>query len=297
MKPHLAQRKRVRHIALRARRLVYNTLVGSYRAIYKGQGMTFVGVRPYSWGDDVRLMDWKVTARTNTPHMKQYQEERERTVFILLDASASLFFGTVDQLKRDFAAELAALLVYAALFNQDAVGLLFFTDRIEQYIPPRKGDTHALHLIHRLLTFTPQQQGTDFSKALQLIVRILPKNALVILISDFLLPIASYAAPLRVVSQRFELLTFVITDPLERTLPAIGMLALEDAETQRTVWVDTQSPDWQAQFADAQQALRTQRSALFRQLDVPSLELAVHQTDYFRHLVRFFLELKARRAP
>lgn len=297
MNADFKHRRRVRQIALRAQRLVHTALAGNYQSIYKGMGMIFTGVRPYTWGDDVRLMDWKVTARAQEPHIKQYQEERERTIFLLIDASASLFFGTTDRQKREFAAELSSLLVYSALLNQDAVGALFFTDRIESYIPPRKSNQHALHIIHQLLTFQPVNKQTDISQSLQLINRVLPKNSVVFLVSDFLFPIATYEKQLSVTAQRYDLLHFVITDPLEQSFPSVGMMALEDAESQATVWVDTRSEQWQAQFTQTQRNLHTQRTNLFNRLNIPFLELSTGDVQYFQLLVRFFRQLKARRVP
>ncbi|MCU0511882.1 MAG: DUF58 domain-containing protein [Anaerolineae bacterium] len=285
--------RRIRRIELRTRRLVHNAFAGAYHSRYKGRGLAFSSVRPYVPGDDVRAIDWKVTARTGEPFIRQYVEERELTVMLVLDGSASVLFGTVDRQKRDFAAELGAILAYAAISNQDKVGLLIFSDHIEHYIPPRKGRKHILRLIRDLLLVETSGRGTDMGQALQTVNRLLPAGAIVFIISDFLMDSAAYARQLALTAQQHDTIVMVLRDPLEETIPAVGLLLLRDAETGAVQAVDTSSAAWQQAFRQQRAAFVQERAAAFRRAGVSEVDLPP-DGDVVRALTRFFRQGRGR---
>ncbi|MCA9971588.1 MAG: DUF58 domain-containing protein, partial [Anaerolineales bacterium] len=238
--------RKIRQIEIHTRHLVNASFAGEYQAVFKGRGMEFDEVRPYTPGDDVRGIDWNVTARSGTPYVKRYVEERELTVMLAWDASASGDFGSVNRFKRELAAELTAVLAFAATTNNDKVGLLIFTDRIERFIPPRKGRRHVLRLIRELLAFAPQGRGTDIRLALETLNHALKRRSILFLVSDFLADPAGYAGILGVTNRRHDVVAVDLTDPLEQEVADVGLLALEDAETGELTWVDTGSRAWQA---------------------------------------------------
>lgn len=279
--------KQIRRIELRTRRLVDASFAGSYHAVFKGRGITFDSVRAYEPGDDVRAIDWNVTARAGEPYIKQFVEERELTVLLVLDASASILFGSVGRMKRDLAAELGAVLALSAISNNDKVGLLVFSDRIELFIPPRKGRNHVLRLIRDLMAAAPAGRGTDMVMALKTINRVLQRRSIVFLISDFLLASDEYVRELSIISRRHDVIAVTLRDRLEQTWPEAGLVRLEDAETGAVSWVDTGSEQWRRRFgAQAQRFQKARDAALTRarvdRIDLPS------DGNYVRALTEFF---------
>lgn len=285
--------KKIRRIEIRTRRLVNDSFAGEYHAIFKGRGMEFDEVRPYQSGDEVRTIDWKVTARTGDLFIKRYVEERELTVMLLVDLSASNQFGTVERLKRAIAAELGAVLAFCAITNNDKVGLLIFTDQIELFIPPRKGRRHVLRLIRELLAFEPDGQGTDIKLALDTINLIQKRKSIIFLVSDFLASANSYQAVLQVSNRRHDIIAVTLNDPREQELPKVGLLALQDAETGETQLIDTSSRSARRAFAQQVQQLMAERDRAFRRAKVDRIAVTT-DTDYVTPLTSFF-EKRARR--
>ncbi len=286
--------KKIRRIEIRTRHLVNNSFAGEYHAIFKGRGMEFDEVRPYQPGDEVRTIDWKVTARTGEPFVKRYVEERELTVMLLVDASASGQFGTVNRFKREIAAELAAVLAFSAISNNDKVGLLIFTDRLELYIPPRKGRRHVLRLIRDLLAFEPTGAGTDLKLGLDTINHMLKRRGIVFLISDFLAPPESYRFALQISNRRHDVIAVNLDDPREvLDWPNVGLVALEDAETGQIQWVDTGNRRWREVFIERVTELKLGRSRVFRKAKVDQINIST-DAEYVTPLLTFF-ERRARR--
>ena len=218
---------KIRRIEIRTKRLVNDSFAGDYHSVFKGRGMAFDEVRPYQVGDEIRTIDWNVTARTGEPHVKRYVEERELTVMLVVDASASENFGSVNRFKRELAAELTAVLSFAATTNNDRVGLLIFTDQVELFIPPRKGRRHVLRLIRELLAFEPQGKGTDIRLALENVNQILKRRSIIFLVSDFRADAQSYRQAMAITNRRHDLIAVDLNDPLETTIGDVGLLALE----------------------------------------------------------------------
>lgn len=280
--------RRIRRIELRTRRLVRDTLIGAYHSMFKGRGMMFESVRPYEPGDPIREIDWNVTARQGgVPYVKRYQEERELTVLLALDASASCFFGTGARSKREHAAELAAVVALTAIRNNDKVGLLIFSDQIEHFTPPRKGRNHTLRLIRDALVVQPRSRGTDLGLALRTVDNILKKRAVVFLISDFLAARDEYAVALQVASRRHEVIAVVLSDPLESAWPEIGLVSLRDAETGEPYLADTRHAAWQDAFGTRSQRFAQMRDNVLRRAGVARLDLPVN-TDPVDALITFF---------
>ncbi len=229
--------KKVRQIEIQTGKLVSETFAGEYLSVFKGQGIEFAEVREYIPGDDVRAIDWNVTARTGTPYVKKYNETRELTLVIACDVSASQRFGSVDKLKQETAAELAALFAFSAMQNNDKVGLLLFSDKIELFVPPKKGKKHILRLIRELLAFQPAGTGTDLGLALKTLVQVIKRQGILVLISDFLAPAEQFEKPLRLAAKKFDLIPVALSDRREQTLPVLSAcVAVTDPETgQETV--------------------------------------------------------------
>ena len=284
--------RKVRRIEIRTRKLVNESLAGGYHSVFKGQGMEFSEVREYQFGDDVRSIDWNVTSRMGHPFVKKYKEERELTVVLVVDASASGTFGSAEQVKSEVMAEICALLAFSAIRNNDRVGLILFTDRVEKFVPPAKGQRHVLRVIREILFHRPVGRGTDLNGALEYLGRVIRRRAVVFLVSDFLT--RDFERSLRLVNRVHDLVALSVRDPRESELPAVGMVALEDAETGVVQVVDTGVPRLRQAFReaalDAQQRLRD----LFRRLGIDAVELA-NGEPYDVPLVRFFEE-RARRA-
>jgi uncharacterized protein (DUF58 family) len=295
----------IRRIEIRTRHLVNDDLAGEYQAVFKGRGIEFEEVRPYQPGDDVRAIDWNVTARMGAPYVKRYVEERELTVMIAFDASASGLFGTRERFRRELAAELGAALAFSAISNNDKVGMLAFTDEVELYLPPRKGRRHVLRLIRDLLAFEPRRRGTDIALALDTLNHTLKRRAIIFLISDFLHPPdqtgdegqqgapSAYERTLMVTNRRHDLVALVLSDPREIAWPAGGLVALEDAETGAPLWVDSGHAAWRAAFAQRAAELRALREALLSRAQVDHVDVTLGQ-DYVEPLLAFF-KRRARR--
>lgn len=279
--------RRIRRIELRSRRLVHNAFAGAYHSIYKGRGLAFVSVRPYTHGDDVRSIDWKVSARAGQTYIKEFVEERELTLLILIDGSASVLFGSQDKQKRDFAAELGAVLAYAANANNDKAGLLIFSDKVEHYIAPQKGKNHLLRLIRDLLTVETTGKGTDLGLALRTANRFLRQGAIVFILSDFLMDASNYQKDLLLLSKKHETIAIVLSDPLEEALPDVGMMGLRDAETGQVQWVDTSSAKWQKEFKAEREKLLLERDKAFQKANVSQINMPP-DSDYVRALSHFF---------
>ncbi|HZM05191.1 MAG TPA: DUF58 domain-containing protein [Candidatus Saccharimonadales bacterium] len=292
---------RMRQLELRTRRLVNNTLAGEYHSVFKGRGMDFDEVREYVPGDEVRTIDWNVTARAGRPFVKKFTEERELTILLLVDVSASGNFGSATQSKRELAAELASVLAFSAIRNSDKVGLILYTDRIEQYIPPRKGRRHVLRVAREILFHQPEGRGTDTVKALDFANHILRRRAIAFLISDFQSSgdpdqaLADLRRAMRQTNRRHDLVALHIEDSREKSLPDVGMLAIEDAETGEVVELDTANPEVRTRFA-TEASDRTQRLVRgFRAEAVDTLELDT-ASPYLPALQHFFKTRERRRS-
>jgi len=277
--------KKVRRIEIRTNRLVNESLAGEYHSVFKGRGMEFSEVREYQFGDDIRNIDWNVTSRMGHPYVKKHVEERELTVMLLVDFSASGEFGTRRQFKREIAAEICALLAFSAIKNSDRVGLVAFSDRIEKFLSPRKGKDHVLRVIREVLYFRPEGRATDLGLALQFMYRTVTKRSVVFVISDFLAE--GYEQPLRVAARKHDVIAVTITDPREEDLPPIGLLDLEDAETGERVLVDASDRRTRERFRIWAAGRRAAREALFRANAIDNLELFTDRS-YDAPLVRFF---------
>lgn len=284
--------RRIRRIEIKTRRLVKDNLVGAYHSMFKGRGIAFDSVRPYEPGDDVRDIDWNVTARAGgLPFIKRYAEERELTVLLMLDASASNAFGSTEQQKQERAAELGAVLALAAIRNNDKVGLLIFSDQIEHVTLPRKGRNHILRLIRDLLAVKPVSKGTDIGLALRTANNTLKQRAVIFLISDFLAAKEDYETELRLTSRRHDLVAAVLTDPLEQHWVNAGMVALRDAETDAVTWVDTNSLAWREKFGARAARFQQMRDTALSKAGVDRVNIPP-QGDYVTALVQFFQRRK-----
>jgi uncharacterized protein (DUF58 family) len=279
------QIKAVRKIQIRTSHMVSDLFAGQYQSVFKGHGMEFAEVRQYMPGDDVRTIDWNVTARTGMPHVKRFTEERELTVMLLVDTSASTHFGTVKQLKSELAAELAALFAFSAITNNDKVGLVMFSDHVELALPPKKGTRHVLRVIREVLSFSPQGRGTDLSAALEHLNHASKRRCVTFVISDFLDTRARLA--LKIANRRHDVIAVVLDDPRDSTLPDVGLIELEDAERGDRLLIDTGDPRVRRDFAARAEQARRERDRMLRGVDVDAI---VVRTDrpYTEALLRFF---------
>ncbi|MCW5893223.1 MAG: DUF58 domain-containing protein [bacterium] len=286
------QLKAVRKIQIRTSHLVTDLFAGQYHSVFKGRGMEFAEVRLYQPGDEVRTIDWNVTARTSVPYVKRFAEERELTVMLLVDASASTFFGSVRQTKSALAAELGAVFAYSAITNNDKVGLVIFSDRIEMALPPRKGTHHVLRVIREVLSCAPQGRGTDIAAALEHLGRVTTRRCVVFLVSDFLDPNCQRA--LRVAGRRHDLIAVVLDDPREAELPDVGLVELEEAETGARYVVDTGDARVRTAFAKQAAMGRAARDRVLRAADVDAVTIRTDRS-YTDALMRFFRAREKRR--
>ncbi|MCR4665098.1 MAG: DUF58 domain-containing protein [Paludibacteraceae bacterium] len=280
---------KVRKIEIKTRSLSRNIFAGEYHSQFKGRGMAFSEVREYQPGDDVRSIDWNVTARLNRPFIKVYEEERELTVMLLVDVSGSSEFGTLSQMKRDTMAEIAATLAFSTIENNDKVGVLFFSDKIEKFIPPKKGKSHVLHIIRELISFEPQSKGTDAGQALQYFTNALKRRSTAFLISDMLLKedIKQLEKPVMIARNRHDLHVVQVYDKRDRELPNIGLVKMHDAETGKDVWTDTA-------LRSVRQAYSTQRAKkqaavdmLWKKTGISNVSVRTDE-DYVRALMKLF---------
>jgi uncharacterized protein (DUF58 family) len=318
--------KKIRQIEIRTNRIVTETLAGAYHSVFKGQGMNFDEVREYQPGDDVRAIDWNVTARMNHPFIKKFVEERELTLMLIVDVSGSGLFGSRGQSKRELAAEIASVLAFSAIRNNDKVGLILFSDEVEKFIPPRKGRSHVLRVIREVLYFEPQRRGTDLNHALEFFLRVQSHKAITVIVSDFLgspvrapkikpggeppgpgargparshmlllesLAQASFTM-LRQANRKHDLVAVQVTDPRELELPDLGRLVFQDAETGEIVEVNTGDARKRHAFAERQAKSHEQMARVFRRAGVDAIQLRTDQ-DYTAALTRFFETRERRR--
>ncbi len=285
--------KKIRYIQIYTTKVVNDVLAGEYESVFKGRGMEFDEVREYQPGDDVRSIDWNVTARAGKPFIKKFREERELTVIFLVDLSASGSFGTMKQTKNELAAEICALLAFAAIKNNDKVGLIAFTDQVEQFIPPGKGARHVLRVIREILTFRPSRTGTDIARALDYLGRIQARRAVVFLISDF--QAESFEKPLRVLARRHDLIAVSLADARESKLPGIGLVELEDAETGEFVLVDAASAEVRKRYEALSLARAGELAEMLRAMGIDQIQIETGK-PYVRDMTAFFRTRERRRA-
>src|SRR4051812_16849509 len=276
--------KKAKKIEIASRRLVDETLAGQYHSVFKGRGLIFSDVRPYYPGDDVRSIDWNITARMNAPHVKQFVEERDRTVNLMIDMSASEYFGSQGAVKRELAAELAAIVAFSAIKNNDRVGLYIVTDKVEKFVPPKKGRRHVLRVIGEILAFQPQSRGTDLAKGLDFFAKVARRRSVLFLVSDFLSE--GWEQAMKIARQRHELVPVVVSDPMEQVLPKVGLLVLEDLETGQVVEVDTTSRV-SREFAARSRAAAAAREQALRRLNLDVVNVVTNE-PYVDALVAFF---------
>ena len=277
--------KRVRRIEIKTKGLSKQIFSGEYHSAFKGRGMSFSEVRGYQYGDDVRNIDWNVTARSGEPYVKVFEEERELTVMLLVDISKSSFFGTVKQPKNELITEICAVLAFSAAQNNDKVGLLLFSDRVEKFLPPKKGRGHVLRIIRELLDTRPQGSGTDIGMALTYFTNMVKKRSICFLVSDYLA--TGYERPLRLAARRHDLVGLHLYDPRERELPAVGLLRARDAERGTVGWIDTDSKQVRARYNDWYRENMDYFNDSFRQSGADTLSVETTE-DYVKELLRFF---------
>ena len=278
--------KRVRKIEIKARKLSRNIFAGEYHSQFKGRGMAFSEVREYQPGDDVRSIDWNVTARLNKPYIKVFEEERELTVMLLVDVSGSRNFGTLSQMKRDMMAEVAATLAFSTIANNDKVGVIFFSDKVEKFIPAKKGKTHVLHIIRELLSFEPSSTGTDIAQALQYFSNAQKRHCTAFLISDFIGAGAMYK-PLLIASNRHEVNAIQIYDRREAALPNVGLVKFHDTETGNDLWIDTAITSVRNDYAQAWRRNQDEIQQLFTRTGVGHVSVRTDE-DYVKALMHLF---------
>lgn len=301
MEPLLSKEilSKVRQIEIRTNRLVNDSIAGNYHSVFKGSGMNFEEVREYVPGDDIRTIDWNVTARTGSPHIKKYTEERDLTLVLMIDISGSGDFGSVAGSKREMMAEIGAVLAFSAIKNCDKVGLILFTDFIEQYIPPKKGRSHILRLIREILYFKPQRRQTDLKIPLDFINKILKRKAVAFLISDFSISgdftngITALKPKLQITNRHHDLIAVSVTDPKEFSLPDIGWLTLEDAETGEQIEVNTSDPDTRQQYSDLASKQQLDLHKVIQLAGIDFLDLSTG-SSYLSPLLQFFGVRKGR---
>lgn len=283
--------KKVRKIEIRTRSLSHQIFAGEYHSAFKGRGMAFSEVREYQYGDDVRNMDWNVTARLDSPYIKVYEEERELTVVLLVDVSSSSLFGTTLKSKRELVAEIAAVLSFSASINNDKVGALFFSSQVEKFIPPQKGRTHLLRILSELLEFQPTSSGTNISEALRFLSNAIKKKCTAFLLSDLMDTDSQgnplYEEALKVAVNRHELSAINIYDPRERDIPNVGFVRVKDAENGATAWIDTSSKALRKSYSDWNTRAFSKAQNLFNRYRVDTVSISTSD-DYVKSLISFF---------
>ncbi len=283
--------KKVRKIEIKTKALSHQIFAGEYHSAFKGRGMTFSEVRAYQWGDDVRTMDWNVTARLSAPYVKIFEEERELTVMLLIDVSRSRLFGTVMRNKRDLIAEIAAVLSFSASINNDKVGAMFFSEKVEKFIPPKKGRTHLLHIIREIIEFQPTTDGTNISEALRYLTNAIKKKCTAFVLSDMIdvhedgTP--KYEEALKVAVNRHDISVINVYDPRERDIPDVGLLHVKDSETGQDAWVNTSSKSVRQAYKDWFQRLEKASKSLLNKHNVDNVSIAV-DADYVKGLMALF---------
>ena len=283
--------KKVRKIEIRTRALSHQVFAGEYHSAYKGRGMAFSEVREYQYGDDVRNMDWNVTARLRSPYVKVFEEERELTVMLLIDVSRSGLFGTDTMTKRELVAEVAAVLAFSAILNNDKVGALFFSDRVEEFIPPKKGRSHLLHIIREIISLRPSSNGTDLSEALRFLTNAMKKKCTAFVLSD-MLDVDDEGRPryedaLKVAVNRHDLSVLKVYDPREREIPDVGIVHVKDSESGEAAWVDTSSRKVRESYSRWFRTVAENESRLFNKYRTDNIDIATSD-DYVSRLMLFF---------
>ena len=283
--------RKVRKIEIKTRALSHQIFAGEYHSAFKGRGMAFSEVREYQYGDDVRNMDWNVTARLRAPYVKVFEEERELTVVLLIDASRSRLFGTSGQIKRDLIAEIAAVLSFSAIINNDKVGALFFSEKVEKFIPPKKGRSHLLHIIREIIEFQPSSDGTDISEALRYLTNAIKKRCTAFLLSD-MLDVDENGSPryedaLKVAVNRHDLSVIEVYAPRERTVPDVGLVHVKDSETGRCAWVNTSSRRMRRAYSDWFAGMAENTSRMLMRYSIDNVSISTDD-DYVRSLMTFF---------
>lgn len=283
--------KKVRKIEIKTKALSHQIFAGEYHSAFKGRGMAFSEVREYMWGDDVRSMDWNVTARLRSPYIKVFEEERELTVVLLVDVSRSGLFGTQGEVKRERIAEIAAVLTYSAILNNDKVGAVFFSDKIEKFIAPRKGRSHLLHIIREMLSLESSSDGTDISGALHFLTNAIKKKCTAFLLSD-MLDVSSDGTPryedaLKIAAGRHDLSVIKVHDPLERTLPDVGLVLVKDSETGKTDWIDTSRRKVRSAYSGWFSDIALKETKMFNKYRIDNVDIATNE-DFVRGLMTLF---------
>ena len=285
--------KKVRKIEIKTRGLTNHIFSGQYHSAFKGRGMTFSEVREYQYGDDIRNIDWNVTARFHKPFVKIFEEEREMTVMLLVDVSGSNDFGSIDATKRDITAELAAVLAFSAIENNDKVGVIFFSDQIEKFIPPKKGSSHILRIIREIVTFTPQHKGTDIGEGLKFLTSAIKKRTTAFLISDFVTN-KPFEQEMRIAARKHDLISLRITDKRELIVPKIGLVKFRDNETDKDVWVDTSTSAWNEAYQKYVQNATISLNKTFANNGIDNT-LIYTDEDYVKPLMQLFKRRESRR--
>jgi uncharacterized protein (DUF58 family) len=277
--------KRVRRIEIKTRGLTQHIFAGEYHSAFKGKGMAFSEVREYQYGDDIRNIDWNVTARFNHPYVKIYEEERELTVMLLIDVSGSREFASHARLKKDMITEISAVLAFSAITNNDKIGAILFSDRIEKFIPPKKGRQHILRVIRELIYFQPQNQGTNINCAVQYLINAIKKRSTAFLISDFI--DEGYEDALKIGNRKHDLIALRIYDIREKELPSVGMIYMKDAETGRLIWVDSSLRSVREHYSKYWQEKTDKIHDLFQKFGIDYTDIATHE-DYVKPLMQLF---------
>ncbi len=283
--------RKIRRIEITTSRLVTDFLSGQYESVFKGRGIEFDEVREYQPGDEIRTIDWNVTARMGHPFIKKFVEERQLTVMILLDASSSSSFGSTKRFKKELAAEVSAVLAFAAIQNNDRVGLIIFTDRIEKFVPPRKGLHHVLRVVREALYFTPNGKGTDIAGALRYLDNVVARRAVTFVISDFFAK--DFKKPLSIANKRHDVVAITITDPRETVLPDAGIVELVDAETGKSYMIDTSSEKIRNEYAKRASVIFAERSSTFGSVGVDHIDISTGR-PYVEEFIKFFRMRKKR---
>lgn len=284
--------KKVRQIEIKTRGLSANIFAGQYHSAFKGRGMAFSEVREYQYGDDIRDIDWNVTARYNKPYVKVFEEERELTVMLLVDVSASQDFGTRNTMKRDIVTEMAATLAFSAIHNNDKIGVIFFSDKIEKFIPPKKGKKHILYIIRELINFQPESPKTDVGMALKYLTNVIKKRCTTFMISDFI-DISDYYNALTIANRKHDIVALQVYDNLETQLPRVGLMKITDTETGAERWIDTSSRRLRETYKDWWQTQQTQMQNTFNRSKVDSVSVRTDE-DYVRALMSLFKKRSVR---
>lgn len=284
--------RKVRRIEIKTRGLSNQIFSGEYHSAFKGQGMTFAEVRAYQPGDEIRKIDWNVTARLGEPYVKIFEEEREQTVMLLVDVSASENYGSNETLKRTYITEICAVLAFSAIQNNDKIGVIFFSDKIEKFIPPKKGKSHTLHIIRDLLDFKPENTGTDIGMALKYFTGVIKKRCTAFILSDFISQ--EYNKPLKLANKKHDVVALQILDPIEDNFPNIGLVPLVNPETQEVQWADTSSANFQLMYQQHRRQFHTATHTGFKKAGVDAITMHTHK-NYVQPLMQLFKKRETKR--